>query len=568
LQKVVVPGKKKEAQDEIRKVLKKFRSIFIQVGIFSFFINLLVLAAPIYMLAVYDIVMPAKSIDTLIVITAVIIVFFIAMGLLEYIRNKVMIIVSNKLDAELNERIYNAAFEINLKYPGKVAAAEPINDLHTIKNFLSGPGLLSFFDAPWFPLYIGIMFAFSPVYGLYGLGATFIIIGFTVVNDFVTKKGLKESIAANQKAKNNFVNQLRNAEVVEAMGMKKSLFQRWKKEYNSFLLTHNEATTKSSLYTNLSKSFRMMSSSLMYGVGAVLAIAGMISPGMIIAGAVLLGRALAPISQLVATWKNFTAAKTSYAKLNELLSEFPQNSEKVELPEPKGNLTFLNVVTVPPLGKNPVLKNLSIHIPAGDVVGIIGPSGAGKTSFAKTALGVWKPAAGEVRLDGAEISQYNRDNIGKYIGYLPQDIELFSGTIAENIARFQECEDSEIIQAAKMAGVHDMILQMPDGYNTKIGAGGSTLSGGQRQRIGLARAIFGIPRLVILDEPNSNLDDAGERALMQAILELKKQGSTVIFITHKTNLLNLADKIALLRNGTLAMYGPKNEVFAKLNGKG
>ena len=562
-----MPSRKDKNSDELRKALKQFKSIFIQVGIFSFFINILVLAAPIYMLAVYDIVMPAKSIDTLIVVTAIIVAMFIAMGLLEYVRNKIMIIVSNKLDAHINQRVYNAAFDMALKYPGK-GTAEPINDLNTIKSFLSGPGLISFFDAPWFPIYLVIMFMFDPIYGVYGLIATIIIILFTIANDYVTKKGLQDSIRAQKKSQNHLNNQLRNAEVVEAMGMRKPLFKRWMQEYYHFISTHTEANSKSAFYTNLSKSFRMMSSSLMYGVGAILAIYGHISPGMIIAGAVLLGRALAPISQLVATWKNFTAARTSYKKLNELLAEFQEEGKKIKLPEPKGELAFLNVITIPPLSQTPVLKNFSIHVNPGEVVGVIGPSGAGKSSFAKTALGVWKPAAGEVRLDGAEVTQYDRNEIGKFIGYLPQDIELFEGTIAENIARFTKSDDAKIIEAAMLAGVHEMILKMPEGYNTKIGPGGATLSGGQRQRIGLARAIFGIPKLIILDEPNSNLDDEGEKALMKAIIELKKRGSTIIFITHKMGILNLADKIALIKDGMLALYGPKNEVFAKLQGKG
>jgi len=564
VQKIVLPNKTKQAKDELREALNEFRSIFIKVGIFSFFINILVLAAPIYMLAVYDIVMPAKSIDTLIVVTGVILVFFIAMGLLEYVRNKIMIIVSNKLDAKINKRIYNAAFEMALKYPSK-GTTQPIQDLQTIKTFLSGPGLLSFFDVPWIIIYLAIMFMFDYVYGLYGLGAMAIIVGLTWLNDFFTRKGLQESIKYNNKSKVYLSNQLKNAEVVEAMGMRDALFDRWSKKYYDFLLTHTQASTKSALYTNMSKTFRMMSSSLMYGVGAILAISGHISPGMIIAGAVLLGRALAPLSQLVATWKTFVAAKTSYAKLNELLNEFPLQEQKLELPQIKGDITLRGVVTIPPLSKTPVLRNVTMHIPAGTILGVIGPSGAGKTSFAKTLLGVWKVASGEVRVDGAEISQYNREQIGKDIGYLPQDIELFEGTIAENIARFKQVDDKDIIQAAKLAGVHEMILKMPDGYNTKITAGGTTLSGGQRQRIGLARAIFQLPKIIILDEPNSNLDDIGEKALINAILQLKQQGSTVIFITHKVSLLNLAERIAVLREGMLAMYGEKQEIFAKLN---
>lgn len=555
-----------EAKDELRKILKKLRNIFIQVGIFSFFINLLMLSAPLYMLAVYDIVMPSKGTDTLFLITLVIVVFFIAMGLLEYVRNKIMIITANKVDALLNRRIYHATFEMALKYPGK-ATSEPINDLNSIKSFMAGPGLIAFFDTPWFPIFLGLMFAFHWIYGVYGLIATIIIILFTVINDMVTKKGLQESIKAQRRANTHLTNQLRNAEVVEAMGMRRPLFKRWMKEYFHFLTAHNEANSKSAFYTNLSKTFRMMSSSLTYGLGAILAINGLISPGMIIAGAVLLGRALAPISQLVATWKSFTTAKNAYKRLNDLLNEFPETPPKIKLPEPKGKLELINVVTIPPLGKTAVLKNISLKVEPGDMVGVIGPSGAGKSSFAKTLLGVWKPAAGEVRLDGAEISQYDKDQLGKFIGYLPQDIELFEGTIAENIARFTEADDAKIIEAAQLAGVHEMILKLPDGYNTKIGPGGTTLSGGQRQRIGLARALFGDPRVIVLDEPNSNLDDAGERALMQALQKLKQKGSTVIFITHKIPILNIADKILLLKEGMVAMYGPRQEVFAKLNQK-
>ena len=263
----------------------------------------------------------------------------------------------------------------------------------------------------------------------------------------------------------------------------------------------------------------------------------------------------------------FINAKTSYNKLNELLNEFDEQEEKLSLPEPKGNLSLINVVTLPPLSQNPVLKNITMHINAGEIVGIIGPSGAGKSSFARTVLGIWKVASGKVTLDGAELSQYNRDELGKYIGYLPQDIELFEGTIAENIARFTKAEDNEIIEAAKLAGVHEMILSFEHGYNTKIGPGGITLSGGQRQRVALARAVFRMPKVIVLDEPNSNLDDAGERALMNTILKLKQLKRTVILITHKIPILQTTDKLALFRNGTLAMYGPTQEVLNKLKGQ-
>lgn len=563
MKKVVISNKNKEYKDELREVLKKFKKTFIHIGIFSFFINLLVLAAPMYMLAVYDVVMPSKSIDTLIFVTIVTIIFFIGMGLLDYVRNKILIVVSNKMDALVNEKIYNAAFELALKYPGK-NTSQPMNDLNKIKAFLSGNAILSFFDVPWFPIYIIIMFLFDPIYGLYGIGATIIIFTLTYVNSLVTKKHLEHSIKAKNKSDNFLINQLRNAEVVEAMGMRKVLFKQWMKHYYDFLKAHTEAGGKSALYTNLSKTFRMMSSSLMYGVGATLAILGHISPGMIIAGAVLLGRALAPITQLTATWKIFVEAKVAYKRLNDLLNEFPQNDKKLPLPEPKGRIDLKGVVTIPPMSQNPVLKNVSMTIMPGECIGLIGPSGSGKTSLAKTILGLWPVAAGEVRIDGAEISQYNREELGKHIGYLPQDIELFEGSIAENIARFQEADPTEIIEAAKMAEVHDLILKLPNGYETKIGPGGANLSGGQKQRIALARALFRKPKIIILDEPNSNLDDLGEQALLKALIKLKGE-STIIIISHKVNILKIVDKLAVLKEGMLSMYGPRDAVLEALS---
>jgi ATP-binding cassette subfamily C protein EexD len=549
---------------ELEEVLKKFRGYFLIVGLFSFFINLMMLMTTIYMLAVYDIVMPAKSIPTLIVITGITIAIFIAMGILDYLRSRLLIYLSTKLDVEINHRLYNSTFKMALQYPGRISI-DTFTDLNILKNFMSGPGIVALFDAPWFPFYLLVMFLFDPIYGIYGVVATLIILGFTLINNLVTKKGLEKSQQMQREINQKLINQIRNAEVVEAMGMRRPLFHRWRQDYDQFLELNLEVGTQASLWNNLSKSFRMMFSSLMYGVGAYLAINGRISPGMIIAGAVLLGKALAPIIQLVSTWKQLIQAKSAYKRLNDLLEKYPEEEEKVQLPEIKGKLSFHNVYTTPPLAKHYVLQGVTFTLEPGEVLGLIGPSGAGKSSLAKTALGIWKPALGEVRLDGAVITQFSRDFLGNKIGYLPQDIELFEGTIAENISRFREdVSDEEVIEAAKMAGVHQMIIKMEEGYNTKIGPEGVTLSGGQRQRIGLARAMFGKPKLVILDEPNSNLDNEGEEALRQAIQKLKAQGTTVILITHKLPILQLADKILFLRDGKVNLFGPRDQVFAQL----
>ena len=412
------------------------------------------------------------------------------------------------------------------------------------------------------------MFAFSPVYGVYGLAATAIILLLTWLNEKMTKQGLEDSNESYRHAVNFFGNNIRNVEVVQAMGMRDNLHRIWMEKYNEYLMTNTKASTTASFYSNASKSFRMLASSMMYGVGALLVIAGSISPGMIIAGAVLMGRALQPVSQIIGGWKQFSSARISYGKLNALLLDFPEEQEKLSLPDPEGIITFENVVTIPPLGKKPVLRGVNLQINPGEIVGVIGPSAAGKSSFAKTAVGVWEPSNGHIRIDGADIQQYNRIELGKHIGYLPQDIELFEGTIAQNIARFNEdATDEQIIEAAKLSGTHELILKLPDGYGTRVGVGGMSLSGGQKQRIGLARALYGDPKIIVLDEPNSNLDDAGEYALAMALRVMKEKKITVIFITHKQNILSLADKLIVLKEGQVVYYDEREKVMEALSGK-
>ncbi len=557
----------KQDKSDLQKALKDMKKIFISIGIYSFFLNLLMLAPPFYMLVVYDIVMPSNNIDTLILVTAIAVMFFIGMWILEFVRAKILIYASNRLDLIMNKRIFNTTFDLASKYPNR-ANIQPFRDFSTIKNFLGGSAIVAFFDFPWFPLYIAIMFAFSPIYGLYGLGATAIIILLTFLNEKATKDGLESSNEEYQKAVGFFDNNIRNVEVVKAMGMKTNLHHIWMDKYNKYLMIQTKASQTASFYSNASKSFRMLASSLMYGVGALLAIAGMISPGMIIAGAVLLGRALQPISQVISSWKSFTNAKMAYHKLNELLLEFPVEDNKISLPEPKGIIRFEGVVTIPPLGEKAVLKGISLQINAGEMIGIIGPSAAGKSSFVKCAVGVWSPSGGNVRIDGADIAQYDSVKLGEHIGYLPQDIELFEGSIAQNIARFDlDATDENIITAAKLSGTHELILNLPQGYGTRVGVSGMSLSGGQKQRIGLARAMYGNPKMVILDEPNSNLDDAGEYALMMALRVLKDKGVTVIFVTHKTNLVGLADKLILMQDGLVTKYDYTQKVLTALSGE-
>lgn len=554
-------------KSDLQLALQKIKHVFVMLGVYSFFLNILMLAAPFYMLVVYDVVMPSKNMNTLLLVTLITIMFFIGMWILDYVRSKLTIYASNKLDLLLNERVFNATFALAARFPDK-ANTQPLQDFRSIKTFLGGQGVFAFLDFPWFPIYIAIMFAFSPVYGLYGLAATAIILVLTWLNEKMTKQGLEDANESYNQSMSFFGNNIRNVEVVQAMGMRENLHRLWMEKYNHYLMTNTKASTTASFYSNASKSFRMLSSSMMYGVGAILVISGSISPGMIIAGAVLMGRALQPVSQIIGGWKQFSSARIAYHKLNQLLLDFPKEEDKISLPEPQGTITFENVVTIPPLGKKPVLRGISLQIKPGEMVGVIGPSAAGKSSFAKTAVGVWEPSNGHIRIDGADIHQYNRTELGKHIGYLPQDIELFGGTIAQNISRFKENpSDEDIIEAAKLSGTHELILNLPDGYATRVGVGGMSLSGGQKQRIGLARALYGSPKIVVLDEPNSNLDDTGEYALSMALRVMKEKGMTVIFITHKQNILSLADKLLVLKEGQVMFYNEREIVMEKLSGK-
>ena len=542
--------------------LNKIKKIFISIGLYSFFINLASLIAPIYMLAVYDIVMPSRSLDTLLMITLIVVVVFIAWGILEYVRSQVMIHAANKLENILTPKLYDITLDLAASMPTK-ASVQPMRDFATIKNFLGGPGVMAFFDFPWFPLYLFIMFMFDSILGWCGVGAALIIMILTLLNEKETKKGIEEANSIYQNSLRHLSHTINNIEVIEALGMRKPLFKKWIEKYKDYIVIHSKASEKASRYSNATKMFRMMSASLMYGVGAFLAINARISPGMIIAGAVLMGRALQPITLMVSSWKSFTSARSSYKKLKELLDALPEKMEYQKLPEPKGALELINVYVIPPEATKPVLKGINLKIEAGESVGIIGPSAAGKSSLARTMVGFWKPVNGEVRLDGALITHYNRDYLGDYIGYLPQDIELLEGTIAENIARFKDTDPQKIIEAAQLSGIHEMILKMPDAYDTKVGPGGFNLSGGQKQRVGIARAIFNNPKLIILDEPNSNLDEKGEQSLIYTLKAMKQRGSTVIFITHRTNILALADKVAIVDGGVIKAFASKDEIFSK-----
>lgn len=552
------------SRNEIADVIRTRSKVFWTVGIFTAFINLLMLVPSIYMLQVYDRVLPSRNEITLLMLTLIMLGMFGMMSLLEYVRSMVVIRIGSQLDMRLNTRVYTAAYEANLKN-GSSDAGQMLSDLTNLRQFLTGSALFAFFDAPWFPIYLLVIFLFNPWLGLFALVGALLLIALAVINEMVSKKPLAEasklSIMSGTLASTN----LRNAEVIEALGMLPNLKRRWFGLHQRFLNSQRIASERASRVTSITKFVRMSLQSLVLGLGGWLAIDGHITPGMMIAGSILMGRTLAPIEQVINVWKSYSAAKLSYGRLVKLLETHPQRGTGMSLPRPEGVLAVEGVTATPPGSKgDAVLHNVSFAIQPGDVLGIIGPSASGKSTLARLLVGIWPVSEGIVRLDNADIYQWNKDELGPYIGYLPQDIELFAGTIAENIARFNEIDSEKVIEAAKLAGVHELILRFPNGYDSVLGNGGAGLSGGQKQRIGLARALYGDPSLVVLDEPNSNLDDAGEKALNQAIMFLKQRNKTVVLITHRTNLLSMTSKLLLLVNGNVNAFGPTQQVLQAL----
>lgn len=557
-------SKFKIPQNEVAQVLASFKKSFRTIGVFSAVINMLMLMPAIYMLQLYDSVLTSRNETTLLMLTLIMLGAYIFMGALEYVRTFVLIRVGAQLDTKLNKRVYTAAFEQNLKQ-GDSNAGQALKDLTSIRQFMTGNALFAFFDAPWFPIYIFVIFIFHPWLGVFALCGTAVLIILAYINEKISRKPLEEANSMAIVSTNMASNNLRNAEVIEAMGMLPNLQARWYKLHSKFLNLQAEASEKSGVVTAISKSSTVALQSLMLGLGALLVLENEISPGMMIAGSILLGRAIAPVQLLISVWKQFGSTRSAYERLTKLLENNPEREAGMTLPKPLGNISVENVTAAPPGSKVAVIKGLNFSIAAGEVLGVIGPSGSGKSTLARLLVGVWPSAGGKVRLDGADVYMWNKDELGSHVGYLPQDIELFSGTVSENIARFGEIDADKVILAAKRAGVHEMILNMPEGYDSTLGDGGAGLSGGQKQRLGLARAMYDDPSVIVLDEPNSNLDDIGEQALLAALIDLRQRGKTIVLITHRTSIISVTNKLLLLHDGTAKMFGPTDQVLAELN---
>jgi ATP-binding cassette subfamily C exporter for protease/lipase len=559
--------KLKVPQTEIAQALVEFKGAFRTVGIFSAIINLLLLVPALYMLQVYDRVLASRNETTLLMLTLMALGAYLLMSALELIRSLVLIRVGAQLDMKMNKRIYTAAFEQNLKRAGG-NAGQALQDLTTIRQFLTGQGLFAFFDAPWFPIYLAVIFLFSPLLGSFALIGTAVLVVLAFVNEAVSKKPLEEANTVAITSSNLATNNLRNAEVISAMGMLPNLIARWFKLNSRFLQLQAEASQKAGAIGSITKFVRISLQSLILGWGALLVLEGKITAGMMIVTAILMGRALSPVEQLISIWKSWSSTRSAYRRLNELLEGNPARQAGMPLPKPLGKISVETLTAAPPGSAVTVLKNLSFVLAPGEVLGIIGASGSGKSTLARLLVGVWPAATGKVRLDGADVYYWNKDELGPHIGYLPQDIELFAGTVSENIARFGEIDSQKVVRAAQRAGIHEMILHLPQGYDTPLGDSGAGLSGGQKQRLGLARAMYGDPSLIVLDEPNSNLDDVGEQALIEAISDLQRHGKTIVIISHRSSVLGATTKLLLLVDGKMQLFGPTAQVLARLTKPG
>lgn len=545
--------------------LGDYKSILISVGCFTALINILMLVPSIYMLQVYDRVLSSHNETTLAMLSLMVVGFFVFIGLLEIIRSFIVIRIGSQLERRFNLRVYQAAFERNL-FRGEGNAGQSLGDLTHIRQFVTGPALFAFFDAPWFPVYLFVIYLFNVWLGVFATAGAVLLIGLACLNEAMTKKPLGEAAVFSQKSSLMATSHLHNAETIQAMGMLGALRHRWFQVHSRFLGLQNQASDTGAVISSLSKTLRLCLQSLVLGLGALLVIKGDMTAGMMIAGSILMGRVLSPIDQLIAVWKQWSGAKLAYRRLDALLQAFPPSDDAMALPAPKGQITFEQVSAGPPGQRGATLHLVSFQLGSGEVLGVLGASGSGKSTLARVLVGVWPTLGGTVRLDGADIHRWNRDELGPYIGYLPQDIELFSGSIAQNIARFREADPQKVVEAAHQAGVHDLILRLPQGYDTALGEDGCGLSGGQKQRVALARALYGKPSLVVLDEPNSNLDTVGEAALAGAIAQMKAQGTSVILVTHRSSALAQADKLLVLNDGRLQAFGPSQDVLKALAG--
>lgn len=550
-------------QNSLTAAYRKFRAAFAATVVFSFCTNLLMFVGPLYMLQIYDRVLSSRNEMTLLMLTAIAVAMLVAYGLLEFTRSKLLVRAGLQFDEVLAHPVFHRVVKQQTANPG-AGAHIALGDIDKVREFMTGQGILAFFDAPWVPLFLALCFAFHPYLGAVATGGAVIIFILALINEFSTRGTLAEAGKAGQGASHFASTTMQNAEVIRAMGMEKQLSKRWLQQHDTMLDQQADASGRGGAVVAASKFVRMSLQVSILAMGAWLAMQQLISPGIMIAASIVMGRALAPVEQAVGQWKQFVGARQAHKRLKALFASVEADEPKLEMPAPAGALSVDKLFAAVPGSREPMLKNISFSIAPGEVLAIIGPSGSGKSTLVRHLVGALKPLGGAVRLDGTELDHWDSEQLGKHLGYLPQDVKLFRGSVGENIARFQDnIEDAEIIAAAELSGAHEMIQKLHEGYGTDVGDGGNFLSGGQKQRVGLARAVFRKPALIVLDEPNSNLDNHGEQALVKCVETLKASGKTVVLVTHKTNLLSLSDKTLMLVNGTVEKFGDTQEIFQK-----
>ena len=531
----------------------------------SIFVNLSMFVIPIYTLQIYDRVLSSRNTGTLLTLTLIAALFIALYGLLEYTRQGVLVRAGIRFNEVLSAPLLNMVFRARLA-GRETQAGQAIRDAETLRDGISSGIVVSLFDIPWSVVFIALCYLLHPMLGKVALTGTILILCCALISEFATRSGL-QAVTRHAAEKSRFAqSSLRNAEAVRGLGMGEAVRRRWDHFESNVIAAQSMSSERSAALLGISKTVRMGVQIALLGAGAWLAINREISPGAMIAAMIIMGRALAPVEQAVARWKQIAACRSARSRLHALFVEFPERQVGTALPTPRGALAVEELFLVPSQGGTPVVRNVNFAIDAGTSLAVIGPSGGGKSSLIRALAGVWAPAQGAVRLDAAELSQWNPDELGKLIGYLPQDIEFLPATVAENIARLGIPDDAEVVRAATVAGVHDTILRLPKGYETLIGDGGVVLSGGQRQRLALARALYGNPRLVILDEPNSNLDGEGEAALAAALQAMKANGQTVVIVTHKPQVLRHVDKVLVLENAVMTAFGCRDEILSKLSG--
>lgn len=559
------PSHRNEAISELRQAMAKCRHIFIAIAVFSAVLNILALTGSIFMLEVYDRVLPSRSIPTLIALLILVVVLYLFLGLFDSLRSHLLTRIAQKFSLSMSARVHGLVMWLPLRAPRGGEGIQPIRDLDLIKAYLSGRGPTAFFDIPWLPLYLAICFAFHVWIGLMVLAGALVLVVLTWVTEVTVRGPAREAAEAGAARGRMAELGRRNAEALQALGMAGRIFRRWQAVDTDYGEAHLRSGDRSNGLGAAGRAFRMLLQSAVMAVGAYLVIHDEATGGIIIASSILSARALAPIDLAIGQWRGFVGAREAWKRLDKLLSMFPEASEPMSLPPPCANLSVEAVSVAPPQTERLTVQDVSFTLKAGDGLGIIGPSASGKSSLARALVGVWPAARGKVRLDGAALDQWVPDALGQHVGYLPQAVELFDGTVGENIARFDEETSPEaIVAAAREAGVHDLVVRLPQGYETPIGEQGNNLSAGQRQRIALARALYGQPFLVVLDEPNANLDSEGDEALTGALANIRERGGIAIVIAHRPSALAAVDQVMMMEAGRCVAFGPKEDVLTKV----